>query len=113
LIPHIFAKIFSNKFNYILIWSILCHHRPLRSRSKGRRVNISFHFLLRGQKVKNNSPSGKIILDRFPNAHKSTVEMQITSRSDGGLSFAALSAANEKMKPLRSVRLCGDYNYRS
>jgi len=29
-------------------------------RRKGRRVNFSFHFLLRGQKVKNNNPSGNI-----------------------------------------------------
>jgi hypothetical protein len=34
--------------------------------------------------------------------------MPITLRSDCGFSFAGLSAANEKMIPLRSLRLCGE-----
>jgi hypothetical protein len=34
-------------------------HRPLCSRRRGRRVDFPFYFLLRGQKVKNTSPSGK------------------------------------------------------
>jgi hypothetical protein len=45
----------------IALLSIVWFHRPLRSRRQGRRVDFSFHFLLRGQKVKNNGHEGKML----------------------------------------------------
>jgi hypothetical protein len=62
------------------------------------------------QKVRNNSPAGKIALIQFIDAHKGAKGIQILPRSGCRFSFAVLSAAKEKITPLRSLRLCGEYS---
>jgi hypothetical protein len=51
---------------------------------------------VRGQKVKNNSPSGKIVLNKSVKAYRGPYIMPSIPKRDYGFSFAALSAANEK-----------------
>jgi hypothetical protein len=53
---------------------------------------------VRGQKVKNNIPLGKIVFKKSLNAYRGANVMPGIPKRDYGFSFAGLSAANEKLK---------------
>jgi hypothetical protein len=87
---------------------IVYYHRPLRSRRQGRKVGFSFHFLLRGQKVKNNSPAGKIVIIDSPAFTEARVESNLHHEVVSDFHLPPSQRQMKKIMPLRTRRLCGE-----
>jgi hypothetical protein len=70
-----------------------------------------FFFSLSAERPESEKqqPCGQNSTVSVKDAHSSSNGINIPPQSGCGFSFAALSAANEKINPQRSLRLCGEY----